>query len=221
MRRASSTCTTGGWPTRYGQGPVATSLPANDVWAAVEANHRNNAALWREEDLARRRLAPDAEIAANKRAIDGYNQRRNDAIERIDEPLLARLFAVTILPGAKLNSETAGSIIDRLSIVSLKIRAMRAQTLRTDAEAAHVTACSDKLARLIEQRGDLCACLDQLLDESTRGEAFWKIYRQFKMYNDPPPESADLRRARRLVTRQFGRLLLQRRRELVEQLRVG
>ena len=168
------------WP-----GPVATSLPANDVWAAIEASHRNNAALWREEDLARRRLAPDAEIAANKRAIDGYNQRRNDAIERIDEHLLARLFAVTPGPDARLNSETAGSIIDRLSIVSLKIRAMHAQTLRTDTDADHLAACRDKLARLIEQRGDLCACLDRLLLDSTRGEAFWKIYRQFKMYNDP------------------------------------
>jgi hypothetical protein len=48
-------------------------------------NHRCNCLLWDEEDLARRRKRPDAEIAANKRAIDGYNQKRNDAIERIDE----------------------------------------------------------------------------------------------------------------------------------------
>ena len=159
--------------------------PGDDVWAAIEANHRNNAALWREEDLARRRLAPDAEIAANKRAIDGYNQRRNDAIERIDEHLLARLFGVTPGPDARLNSETAGSIIDRLSIVSLKIKAMRAQTLRTDADPAHIAACRDKLGRLMEQRSDLCACLDRLLHDSADGTATWKIYRQFKMYNDP------------------------------------
>ncbi len=164
---------------------VATLPPVNDLWSAIEANHRNNAALWREEDLARRRLAPDAEIAANKRAIDGFNQRRNDAIERIDEHLLARLFAVTPTPDARLNSETAGSIIDRLSIVSLKIKAMRAQTLRTDADADHLATCRDKLARLVEQRGDLCACFDRLLEDSARGRARWKIYRQFKMYNDP------------------------------------
>jgi len=42
--------------------------PAGQIWEAVEANHRNNDALWKEEDLARRRNVPDAEIAANKRA---------------------------------------------------------------------------------------------------------------------------------------------------------
>ena len=73
----------------------------------------------------------DSEIAANKRAIDGYNQKRNDAIERIDETLLAQLTAATVKPGARLNSETAGSMVDRHSILSLKIHHMRLQTLRT------------------------------------------------------------------------------------------
>lgn len=168
------------WP-----GDLPAAQGADDLWTAIEANHRHNAALWREEDLARRRFAPDAEIAANKRAIDGFNQRRNDAIERIDEHLLARLFTVTPRPDARLNSETAGSIIDRLSIVSLKVRAMREQTLRTDAGADHVAVCTARLARLVEQRGDLGDCLDRLLADSARGEARWKIYRQFKMYNDP------------------------------------
>ena len=58
------------------------------AWQAIEDNHRCNCLLWDEEDLARRRHVPDSEIAANKRAIDGYNQKRNDAIERIDEHLL-------------------------------------------------------------------------------------------------------------------------------------
>ena len=58
---------------------------AAGVWQAIEDNHRCNCLLWDEEDLARRRSVPDAEIAANKRAIDGYNQKRNDPIERIDE----------------------------------------------------------------------------------------------------------------------------------------
>lgn len=155
------------------------------AWQAVEDNHRCNCLLWDEEDLARRRDVADAEIAANKRAIDRYNQQRNDAVERIDEALLAALAATPPGPNARLHSETAGAMVDRLSILALKIHHMRAQTLRRDVAPEHVQACSAKLARLEEQRRDLAGCLDRLLAEAARGEACFKVYRQFKMYNDP------------------------------------
>ncbi len=158
---------------------------AAGAWIFVELNHRYNCLLWDEEDLARRKQVADSEIAANKRAIDGYNQKRNDAIERIDETLLAQLAAATLKPGARLNSETAGSMVDRLSILSLKIHHMRLQTLRTDVDRSHIESCSARLARFMEQRRDLAGCLDRLLAETSRGEARFKVYRQFKMYNDP------------------------------------
>jgi hypothetical protein len=69
----------------------AAELVDTRVWHWVQANHRNNSLLWAEEDLARRTTVADAEIAANKRAIDGYNQARNDATERVDELLLVAL----------------------------------------------------------------------------------------------------------------------------------
>jgi hypothetical protein len=154
-------------------------------WQVVELNHRYNCLLWDEEDLARRTHVADAEIAANKRAIDGHNQRRNDAIERIDEVMLDALADVKRKPGARLNSETAGSIVDRLSILSLKIHHMRLQTIRADVEQAHIDNCNARLSRLLEQRRDLAGCFDRLLAESMRGDAWFKVYRQFKMYNDP------------------------------------
>ena len=155
------------------------------VWQAIEANHRQNSALWEQEDLARRRDVPDAEIAGNKRAIDAHNQKRNDAIERIDEALLTTLEKIKKRPEARQNSETAGAMVDRLSILSLKIKAMREQTERKDVERAHVESCLSKLNLLQQQRADLAACLDRLLAEAARGETFFKVYRQFKMYNDP------------------------------------
>ena len=153
------------------------------VWQAIEDNHRFNCLLWDEEDLARRRNVPDSEIAANKRAIDGFNQKRNDAIERVDEHL-SGLFS-NAKENSKLSSETPGAMIDRLSILSLKIHHMRLQTQRGDVDRAHIESCVLKLHRLNEQRTDLAACLDRLLDECARGESHFKIYRQFKMYNDP------------------------------------
>lgn len=167
------------------------------VWRWVQTNHLFNCRLWAEEDLARRTQVADAEIAKNKRAIDGFNQARNDATERVDELLLVALGLVdpasartdapqaTVPAGARLNSETAGSMIDRLSIMALKINAMRAQTERRDADAAHIEASRVKLSRLEQQRADLAACLDALLADAQAGRAYFKVYRQFKMYNDP------------------------------------
>ena len=180
-------------------------------WRWVQTNHRFNCRLWAEEDLARRKAVGDAEIAANKRAIDGFNQARNDATERVDELLLIRLglldasSAGTDAPvsvmanGARLNSETAGSIIDRMSIMALKMHAMRAQTLRRDVDASHVESSRVKLGRLQQQRTDLGDCLEALLADSLAGRAYFKVYRQFKMYNDPrfnPALVAELARAK-------------------------
>lgn len=173
------------------------SAAANDVAGWVAVNHFHNRSLWAQEDLARRTQAPDAEIVANKRAIDRHNQARNDAIERIDEFLLSALGLVdpatigtalpvsTVAPGARLNSETAGSMLDRISILGLKIAAMREQTQRTDVDDAHRQACGERLQRLIQQRADLGACYDELLADARAGRAYFKVYRQFKMYNDP------------------------------------
>lgn len=181
-----------GWPAD------ASALPPADVpllhW--IGTNHRFNSLLWAEEDLARRTQVDDSEIAANKRVIDRCNQARNDATERVDELLLTGLGLVDAdsarsdtpvsraATGARLNSETAGSMIDRLSILSLKIRAMREQTLRRDADEAHRSLSRGRLAQLERQRSDLAGCLDTLLADAQAGRAYFKVYRQFKMYND-------------------------------------
>jgi len=159
--------------------------PASALWKAIAENHHHNGLLWNEEDLARRRNVSDADIAANKRNIDRYNQMRNDAIERIDEQLLQLLSAIRPSPDARLHSETPGAMIDRLSILSLRIGQMRLQAARNDVDRAHVDGCLAKLARLNEQRADLASCLDQLLADCASGRSRFKIYRQFKMYNDP------------------------------------
>jgi hypothetical protein len=192
-----TTLTTAGGP------PVAQPAPADEanrqaqLWFWIGTNHFFNSSLWAEEDLARRTTVADSEIAKNKRAIDKFNQARNDATERVDEILLTELGLVDaasaqtdapvakVPAGATLNSETAGSIIDRMSIMALKIHAMRAQTQRTDVDDAHRSSSQVKLDKLLQQRQDLADCLDSLIANTQAGKAYFKVYRQFKMYNDP------------------------------------
>lgn len=185
-----------GWPGDAARHPDAPADPAS-VWHWIETNHRYNCRLWAEEDLARRTRVADAEIAKNKRAIDGFNQARNDATERVDEALLISLKLIdpktaaadapvsTARADARLNSETAGSMIDRLSILALKVDAMRRQALREDVDDAHRGSSRLRLARLDNQRDDLAGCFDALKADCLAGKAYFKVYRQFKMYNDP------------------------------------
>jgi hypothetical protein len=171
---------------------VTLSPPAGLLWAALANNHRHNVLLWMEEDLARRRHAPDSAIAANKRAIDRYNQVRNDAVERMDD-LFAAALAGRMRDGGRLNSETPGAIINRLSIASLKVYHLRLQSLREDTEDALRDTCLVRWKRMTLQRSALACCLDELLADCRRGAARFGIYRQFKMYNDPSLNMAVVR----------------------------
>ena len=149
----------------------------------IETNHRHNFDLWHEEDKARREDMGFEYVYRAKRAIDGLNQARNDTTERIDA-----LIADAVGPFAAdcpINSETPGMVIDRLSILALKAYHMAEQAARGDTDADHVAACTAKLEIIRTQRRDLAAALDQLLTEFTAGTRGFRLYRQFKIYNDP------------------------------------
>lgn len=153
----------------------------------MEKQHLQNFLLWHEEDIARDVSVSDQEISRVKRSIDQYNQKRNDYIEKLDEFLLSWLVneKIEINPEAPLNSETPGSMIDRCSIMALKIYHMEEEANRESADQAHRHKAGEKVKILKEQREDLFSCLIQLLEEAKKGTRQFKIYRQFKMYNDP------------------------------------
>ena len=161
--------------------------PYQGFFQLVCRQHQFNYLLWHEEDAARSRQVSDARIAEVKRNIDRYNQSRNDWIERLDDDLIRRLAesGVVTPAGAPLNTETPGSVIDRLSILSLRIYHMREQADREDAGGAHRDKALGKVAILHEQLADLSASLAQLADDIAHGRRRLKVYRQFKMYNDP------------------------------------
>ncbi|HKR27795.1 MAG TPA: DUF4254 domain-containing protein [Acidobacteriaceae bacterium] len=154
--------------------------------STVLAQHRANFELWHTEDRARAPQASASDIAEVKRNIDRYNQQRNDLAERCDALLLQSLRERSLPnPAAELHSESPGLMIDRLSILALKIYHTREEIERPGAPAGHAERNRDRLALLIEQREDLVGCLDRLRDDLLAGRRRFKIYRQLKMYNDP------------------------------------
>ena len=173
--------------------PTASEAPAAsaELIELALAHHRANFDLWHEEDKVREPDASDAAIAHLKRSIDTLNQKRNDLVEAIDRLLLAA--AREQSPDAPLHSESPGLILDRLSVLALKIYHTSEEANLSTASEAHRTTATEahrqrNLARLDllrEQRDDLAACLDQLWRQALAGRRRFKLYRQFKMYNDP------------------------------------
>lgn len=87
-------------------------------------------------------------------------------------------------------AETVGWLADKLSILELKIFHMAEQAARADAADDFRERCNGRLEVLRQQRDDLAEELTQLLTDISSGKVVPKVYRQFKMYNDPQYRSS-------------------------------
>lgn len=159
------------------------SITASGFSELVAQNHLRNFLLWHEEDIARRNDLGYKRIFQAKRSIDRYNAERNHFIEEMDTLLVATLQPAA--GGCPCNSETPGMIIDRLSILALKVYHMSEEVGRPGAAAKHRESCAAKLTRIIQQREDLTRCLDELLLAVATRRRTFAIYHPYKMYNDP------------------------------------
>jgi hypothetical protein len=167
-----------------------------DWLTLVARQHRANFDLWHIEDEARTPGASDADLAGVKRRIDATNQLRNDLAEDLDRVLLEWLGERKLPnPEAALQSESPGLIIDRLSILALKIYHTREEATRPHAPAGHAERNHERLLILQEQRDDLARCLDALWNDTLAGTRRFKLYRQLKMYNDPTLNPAIYRKS--------------------------
>lgn len=161
---------------------VSSEPPGDGLLRLVQQNHLENFSLWHEEDIARRDDIGAERIRQAKRTIDRHNQRRNDLVEQIDRQLVQLLKPAE--SGCSFNSETPGMMIDRLSILALKEYHMHEETERTDASAEHISRCATKLATIRRQIQDLSLALEELITQVQQGTRSFRVYFQFKMYND-------------------------------------
>jgi hypothetical protein len=159
------------------------TLIEHDFLGLVEENHAFNYRLWQAEDRARRNDRGYQFVCQAKRDIDNYNQQRNNRMEMMDAWLFNYLRPADPSQ-CSVNSEAPGMMIDRLSILSLKAYYMDIQTMRQDVASAHRQSCQQKLAVILIQQQQLYTCLKQLIEEVRQKTRTFRIYQQFKMYND-------------------------------------
>ncbi len=167
--------------------PFAEDGVFSSLLATVCQQHQFNYLLWHEEDIARSPDVSDAKIAEVKRNIDRFNQARNDWIEKIDDWITVDLEEKSIqsVTDAKLNTETPGSAMDRLSIMALRIYHLEEQLTRVDIDQQHREKVNMRLAICRLQQKDLAQSLNELLIDIYSTAKRHRTYRQMKMYNDP------------------------------------
>jgi hypothetical protein len=135
-------------------------------------NAMHNRTLWYYEDRVRSPAASSVEVMECKRAIDEHNQRRNDWIDNMNEWLIGALHHVAPLPDALLNTETLGSVIDRLSILALRIYHLKE------------LGAPETLAVAESQLADLTTSAQELADDLFAGRKRHKTWRVLKLYNN-------------------------------------
>jgi hypothetical protein len=138
---------------------------------------------WHLEDLIRIPDLNPKEALSIKQRIDKSNQNRTDMVERIDDYYLS-LFKSASKNASLMNTESPGWVVDRLSILCLKIFHMKEQVLRKNVSKEHLLECEKKLNILQLQQHDLSKAFDQLLEDYKNGVKKMQVYRQMKMYND-------------------------------------
>lgn len=163
---------------------VKNSYPAGSFEYLLYAKNWIDTVQWHLEDIIRLPEINPMEALQIKRRIDKSNQERTDMVEKMDDYFLEQFKSVTPKSSAKINSETPAWLLDRMSILLLKIYHMKEQTERKDASADHIAKCKLKLDVLTEQKTDMQLAFDQLMEDIKSGDRKMKVYRQMKMYND-------------------------------------
>lgn len=164
--------------------PMNNPFVSNSIQGLMYTKNWIDTVQWHLEDIVRDPEIDPAKGIEIKRRIDQSNQDRTDLVEQIDDWFNAELKAIEPKENARLNTESIAWVVDRISILCLKMYHMEEQVNRTDSSEEHQKKCQLKLAVLEEQEKDLVRSFNELMEDIHAGERVVKVYRQMKMYND-------------------------------------
>lgn len=158
---------------------------SDDISVHCDYLHHINATLWFQEDLAREKKANDSRIAAVKRNIDRLNQRRNDTIEVVDAWIdkLLQAKQITAASDGIPNTETPGSAVDRISIMSLRLAHYR-NLIQSESDSIIAKESQRRYELCVDQRIWLAETTDRLMSDILVGKRPHRVIRQLKTYND-------------------------------------
>ena len=164
--------------------PIVNPFPDGSFAALLYLKNWIDTVQWHLEDIIRNPDIDPSSALQIKRRIDRSNQERTDTVEKMDDFFLEAFKDVKYAAGSRMNSETPAWLLDRMSILMLKIYHMTEQTERKNVTLQHIAKCREKLAVLEEQKSDMRHAFDQLIEDIGAGRRRFKVYRQMKMYND-------------------------------------
>lgn len=151
--------------------------------------HTVNSRLWDAEDHVRGVWLTAVRVADCKREIDQLNAERNALAERADEILGA--LADAGHAEAPLHTETLASVVDRLSVLTLRIWHSERALGRDDLARSAIPT-------LHRQREELCAALDALVADIVSGDRRLPIPARYKLYDRDDAMTAEIRPSRHL-----------------------
>ena len=118
--------------------PIKNPFPAGSFNSLLYGKNWIDTVQWHLEDLIRVPTIDPVEALKIKRRIDKSNQDRTDMVEKLDDFFLEEFKHVKVPQGTRINSETPAWLLDRMSILMLKIYHMKEQTERKDVSADHL-----------------------------------------------------------------------------------
>ncbi|SHL23426.1 DUF4254 domain-containing protein [Actinacidiphila paucisporea] len=172
---------------------AAAGLPEKELRRlddALARLHAVNARLWQTEDRVRAVGLSADRVADFKREIDQFNAERNVLAERADEVL--SVLAGAAPTEAPLHTETLASVLDRLSVLTLRIWHSEHAADRDDLAKRRVPA-------LHRQREDLHAALDALTADVIAGVRRLPAPARYKLYGADEAVASEITPSRRLA----------------------
>lgn len=162
--------------------PKTGDVYEDDVQKLVYFLIKINKTLWDLEDSVRLSELGDSHVADAKKKIDTNNQQRNDLTREIDV-LLYKLFDVSRAGKGSFYSESPGMIIDRLSIIFIKLSVVQ-QLVSLIEEVDLKSEYLGKEKILLSQIESIGNFLDLYVERLIKKEVFFEIQQAVKIYND-------------------------------------